>query len=159
MRLSDVRFPVYVVHTDDVVSRDGILWCEGQVIDDKNVSGESIGQRRLSTPHRNLYSLRIMLEDFPSLFKHGGKNYVDSSGKFFRYEKSKKANLIYHKIRLIEKKDVATLIWIAGVPFPFEVKRPPALQYKYAGVLYINKQPSYLYDFSTDMKKKTWRKI
>jgi hypothetical protein len=73
MKLSDIQFPVYVVHTDDVVSRDGILWCEGQVIDDKNVSGETIGKRRLSTPYKNLYSLRIMLEDYLSMFKHGGK--------------------------------------------------------------------------------------
>jgi hypothetical protein len=159
MKLSDIQFPVYVVHTDDVVSRDGILWCEGQVIDDKNVSGKTIGKRRLSTPYKNLYSLRIMLEDYLSMFKHGGKNYVDSSGKFFRYEKSMKANLIYKKIRRVEKKDVLTLVWVDSVPFPFEVKRPPQLQFKYAGILYINKQPSYLYNFSTDMKKTTWRKI
>mgnify|MGYP003148396597 FL=1 len=78
MKLSDVNFPIYVLHTDDVVLRDGILWCDGDVVDDKNVSGETIGVRRLSTPYKNLYNLKIMIEDFPSLFKHRGKYYVDS---------------------------------------------------------------------------------
>ena len=50
MKLEDVRFPVYVVHTDEVVTQDGILWCADAVVDDKNISGDSIGQRRLKTP-------------------------------------------------------------------------------------------------------------
>ena len=159
MKLSDVNFPIYVLHTDDVVSRDGILWCEGDVVDDKNVSGETIGVRRLATPHKNLYKLKIMIKDFPGLFKHRGKYYIDSAGKFFIYEKSKVVDLIYHKIKRTEKKEVATVIWLEDVAFPFETRRPPDPQYKYAGVLYINKQPAYLYEFSTERKKKTWRKI
>ena len=39
MNLSDIRFPIYVVHTDDVVRQDGILWCEGAIIDDRNTIG------------------------------------------------------------------------------------------------------------------------
>lgn len=159
MKLSDVNFPIYVLHTDDVIFRDGILWCDGNIVDDKNVSGKTIGKRRLSTPHKNLYKLKIMIEDFPSLFKHRGKYYIDSTGKFFIYEKSKVVDLIYHKIKRIEKKEVATIIWLENIAFPFETRRPPDLQYKYAGVLYIKKQPAYLYEFSTEMKKKTWRKI
>ncbi len=159
MKLSDVNFPIYVLHTDDVVLRDGILWCDGDVVDDKNVSGETIGVRRLSTPYKNLYNLKIMIEDFPSLFKHRGKYYVDSTGKFFVYEKSKVVDLIYHKIKKVERKDIATVLWLDSIAFPFETKRPPDAKYQYAGVLYINKQPAYLYDFSTNMKKKSWRKI
>jgi hypothetical protein len=37
MNLSDIEFPVFVVHTDEVEKRDGILWCEGAVVDDTNV--------------------------------------------------------------------------------------------------------------------------
>ena len=46
MKLNDIRFPVYVVHTDDVLTRDGLLWCDGQVIDDKKIEGNSLGERR-----------------------------------------------------------------------------------------------------------------
>ena len=60
MNLSDIEFPVFVIHTDEVEKRDGILWCEGAVVDDTNVAGYTIGQRRLNTPHKNLYELRHM---------------------------------------------------------------------------------------------------
>ena len=55
MKLNEVRFPIYVLHTDEVVIRDDILWCDDRVVDDRNVSGDSIGQRRLKTPLKNLY--------------------------------------------------------------------------------------------------------
>jgi len=159
MQLSDIKFPIYVVHTDEVIRRDGILWCNGQVIDDKNIQAETLGERRLQTPHKNLYDLKYKLDDFASMTKHRGRFYVDSSGKFFVYEKSKTAKLVYHKINKIEKKDLATLIWINKVPFPFEIPRPPATHHFYAGVLYIDSQPSFLYETCETMKKITWRKV
>jgi hypothetical protein len=89
MKLEDIRFPLYVVHSDEVITRDGLLWCEGAVIDDKNTQGNSLGERRLSTPLKNLYDLKYQISDFGGLIKHRGRFYVDSNGKFFVYEKSK----------------------------------------------------------------------
>ena len=39
MKLEDIRFPLYVVHSDEVMRRDGVLWIDGAVIDDTNVEG------------------------------------------------------------------------------------------------------------------------
>jgi hypothetical protein len=47
MKLEDIRFPLYVVHSDEVITRDGLLWCEGAVIDDKNTQGNSLGVSNL----------------------------------------------------------------------------------------------------------------
>ena len=69
MNLSDIQFPIYVVHTDDVVRQDGILWCEGAVIDDRNTVGASLGERRLKTPMKNLYDLKYQIDDF-SIFRN-----------------------------------------------------------------------------------------
>ena len=91
--------------------------------------------------------------------KHRGKFYVDSNGKFFTYEKSKKAILKYHAIDKIQSKDVMTLVWISGIPFPFEVARPPLLTDRYAGILYVNNRPSFIYEITDTKKKDTWRKI
>ncbi len=159
MNLSDIKFPIYVVHTDEVASKDGILWCEGAVIDDKNVIGSTLGQRRLKTPMKNLYDLKYQIDDFGGLVKHRGRFYVDSNGKFFIYEKSKSAKLKYHPIGKLEHKDVATLMWIKGIPFPFELPRPPAAIMRYAGVLYIDNKPSFIYELTEAKKKDTWRKI
>ena len=57
------EFPLYVVHTDEVMEADGILWIEDQVLDDKNMSGETLGKRRLQTPMKSLYPLRYMIND------------------------------------------------------------------------------------------------
>jgi hypothetical protein len=159
MKLNDIRFPVYVVHTDDVLTRDGLLWCDGKVIDDKNIEGKSLGERRLRSPIKHLYDLKYQIDDFGGLVKHRGRFYVDSNGKFFIYEKSKSAKLKYHLIGKLEHKDVATLMWIQGIPFPFELPRPPAMTMRYAGILYIDDKPSFVYDFSETLQKDSWRKI
>ena len=59
MKLEDIRFPLYVVHTDEVITRDGLLWCEGAVIDDKNTQGNSLGERRLSNTFKELVRFEV----------------------------------------------------------------------------------------------------
>ena len=71
----------------------------------------------------------------------------------------KKADLKYHPISKVEQKEFATLIWIKGIPFPFEVPRPPKRTETYAGVLYVNRRPAYLYELATQKWKDTWRKV
>ena len=159
MKLENIRFPLYVVHSDEVLRRDGVLWVDGAVLDDTNVHGESLGERRLRTPLKNMYDLKHQIDNFGGLIKHRGRFYIDSNGKFFIYEKSKKATLKYHLIRKVEQKDIVTLIWIQNIPFPFEVPRPPHRTELYAGILYISGKPAYLYELSSKKCKDTWRKI
>ena len=63
MKLDEVRFPVYVVHSEEAIIRDGLLWIDGAVVDDKNVEGETLGERRLRTPMKNLYDLKYQIND------------------------------------------------------------------------------------------------
>ena len=44
-----IQFPVYVLHNDEVEERDGLLFCDTQIVDDKNVQGETLGIRRLKS--------------------------------------------------------------------------------------------------------------
>jgi len=159
MNLETIRWPVYVLHSDEIEERDGLLFCDTQIVDDRNMKGTSLGIRRLQTPHKNLYRLKVMIENFQDFVHHKGLNYIDSNGKYFRWVKNKTCSLISHKIEKVEKRDIATLIWCKNIPFPFFVKRPPEARLRYASVLYINKRPSVLYSFSEKEQKKTWRKI
>ena len=159
MKLENIKWPVYVLHSDEVEERDGLLFCDTQIVDDKNMSGKTLGVRRLQSPHKNLYQLKVMIEGFQDFVHHKGLNYIDSNGKYFRWIKNTKCNLISHKIQKVEKRDVATLIWCKDIPFPFLVKRPPEARLRYASVLYMGKQPSILYSFSEKQQKNTWRKI
>jgi len=61
--LFEINFPVYVVHTDNIELIDGILWIDDQVLDDRNMPGDTLGKRRLQTPMKSLYPLKYMIED------------------------------------------------------------------------------------------------
>tara|TARA_B100000575_G_scaffold195465_1_gene158037 strand:+ start:4510 stop:5028 length:519 start_codon:yes stop_codon:yes gene_type:complete len=160
MKLENIRWPVYVLHSDEIEERDGLLYCDTQIVDDKNMKGESLGVRRLQSPHKNLYRLKVMIESFSDFVHHKGKPYyIDTNGVFFRWVKNKTWKLISHKIEKMEKKDIATLIWVNNIPFPFFVKRPPKATIKYANILYNGNHPSILYSFSEVKQKKSWRKV
>ena len=63
MDYDNIDFPVFVLHTDNIELIDGILWIENQVLDDKNMSGKTLGIRRLQSPMKSLYPLKYMLEN------------------------------------------------------------------------------------------------
>ena len=153
------KFPVYVVHTDNVELIDGILWIEDQVLDDKNMSGETLGRRRLQTPMKSLYPLRYMITDTVELIKHKGNFYIDSTGHFFRYYKENSMPLKYHKIRKVEKKRGRSIVWLKGINNAYDFARPPSPQETWAGVLYRSGIPWLIYEVCKERKKDTWRKV
>ena len=110
--MQSIQFPIYVIHSDNVEELDGILWLDDQVLDDKNMQGDSLGMRRIQTPMKSIYPLRYMIEDEISMLKHRGTTFIDSNGKIIVKEKNRTAKLIYHKIRKRELKEVATVIWL-----------------------------------------------
>jgi hypothetical protein len=153
------EFPLYVVHTDEVMEADGILWIEDQVLDDKNMSGETLGKRRLQTPMKSLYPLRYMINDEIELIKHQGKFFIDSKGEFIIYEKTEKVQLKYHKILKVERLRGRSIIKVKDIPFPFDILRPTSSEEKWAGVLYRKGIPWKLYETLKERKNNTWRKI
>ena len=78
MNYNDINFPVFVVHTDNVELIDGILWIDNQVLDDRNMKGDTLGKRRLQSPMKSIYPLKYMIEDEAEMIKHQGKYYIDS---------------------------------------------------------------------------------
>ena len=72
-----ITWPVFVIHAEPEVI-DGIVWIEDQVVDDTNMLGETLGERRLQTPMKSIYPLRYMIEDEIAMNKHRGKLFIDS---------------------------------------------------------------------------------
>jgi len=159
MSLDDIKFPVYVIGTEDIETIDNVIFAEGRVVDDKNVSGKTIGKRRLETDLPNLYPLRYMIKSKVGLVKHRGYIYIDSEGTLFSYKKRKFFPLKYHKIRRVDMKDVASLLWLENINFPIEIERPPAEEYTWAGIIWKGTIPWFFYEYSTEWKKDTKRKI
>jgi len=154
-----LKFPIYPIHTDEILSVDGLLWIEDQVLDDRNMKGNTLGLRRLQSPMKSMYPIKYMIQDIPSYLAHQGKFYIDNSGYFFTKEKNTRVDLKYHKIIRVDQKDIASVLWIKDCPFPFTLTRPLRKDQSWAGILYRAGVPWLLYDTSSEKKKNTWRKI
>lgn len=158
--INKISFPVFKLDSDNVDVSDGITFLNGLVLDDRNMPGKTLGVRRMQTPMRNLYELRASINGVVGLAKQVGNNaYIDSKGRVFIYEKTIMCRLVYHKITRVDRKDVASTIFLKGVKQSFEVPRPPADDINYAGVLYFHGLPWKLYEFAEDFKPPARKKI
>lgn len=137
---------------------DRILFFEGKVLDDRNVSGETLGQRRLRTEFP-LYPLTNSIFDIIGILKQTNPYFIDSKGRVFIYQKTQKASLKYKKIEKIERKVQASVLKVYGERTKFKIIRPPEAGMMWAGILYILDSPWKVYEFSETQKSDTWRKI
>ena len=155
----DLVYPVYVLNSDNIWKQDGIVFIDDKILDDLNQTGDTIGQRRLRTPLKNLFPLKFQIDDVVGLIKHRGKNYIDTLGKYFHYEKSTYTQLKCHKIRKVEDNIHTSTIWLKDIHHSFSEKRPPKSTESWAQVLYLNGLPWVIYDFLEQEIKPTRRKI
>ena len=85
MTLDEIQFPIYVIGTENITKRDGVIFADGFVVDDTNMKGDSIGMRRLQTSLPNLYDLKYMIKSLTGLVKHRGTCYIDNNYNKFLY--------------------------------------------------------------------------
>lgn len=154
-----IKFPVYVVSNEiyDAYTQDGLLLLNEKVLDDSNQSGDTIGKRRLQTPHP-LAKLTLSCEEFIDTIKSGHTTFIDTNGCVFRYTKTEYTIVKAIKITSTVSKDTHTLLGLRGVNFFIPVKRPP-LGMEYAHMLHLKNQPWLLYDFSVEKVAPYKRKI
>jgi len=157
--LLKLDFPLYILPHDNWSFADGLLFLDGQIVDDRNMEGNTLGKRRLQTAFRDLYPLRSQIESFQGMLKQNVKTFIDSQGRPFIYEKTIRCTLRYYKIRKTELLDDYCLVWLAGVAPPFTVPRPPEKGFSYAGILLLGGLPWTLYEYSEKARQDTWRKV
>ena len=154
-----VTFPIFLLHSDNWSYSDGILFLDNRILDDTNMPGDSLGIRRVQTPHKDLYPLKKSLINLTGILKQSVKTFIDSEGVPFIYEKSIWCSLKYYKIKRVDKKDIASVLWLHGVSFPITVPRPPADGMEWAGMLHFGKSPWLLYEYAEEKLKDTKRKV
>lgn len=154
--LGKVIFPVYEI-PEELSFRDGLLKSGEAVIDDKNQKGHSLGNRRLTSPHK-LYKLNRMCEDFVSLMKSKSKQFIDSHGNCFYYLKTSYATIKPIKIKNIEFLDYYCRIWLVNHNSSFVLKSVP-LGKEWAHVIMMYNEPWLIYDFSEELCKSYKRMI
>jgi hypothetical protein len=154
-----ITFPAFLMDSSNWEISDGLFFCEGKLVDDYNQMGTTIGARRMQTPFKDKYELKKAVSAPNGLMKQNTKYFVDSKGKPFIYEKTKIVPLKYMKIKKVERKSYATLIWVKGHNAPFTVPRPPEDGNTWAGVLHLHGIPWMLYEYSDEKLKDTRRKV
>lgn len=153
-----INFPAYKLPSEPT-EKDGLVFSEGRLIDDKNVKGETLGYRRLHSPHK-MSSLSSYREDIVDLIKDSTSTeewYLDSLGIAFRYRKTTTAQLLCQKIKKIMYKDTYSIILVNTVNFPIIVNSPPTGSF--AQILYFAGHPWKLYNTSYESLKPTHKKV
>jgi hypothetical protein len=152
-------FPVYFVPTDNWERRDGLLFLDNKLVDDKNIDAETLGMRRLRTPFKDLMPLRKALETEMGLIKNPAGNYIDTKGRTFKYEKTKLVSLKYLLIDRVDLKETASVLWVKGLKRPFTLLRPPEPRRLWVGILFLGEFPWRVYEFSIAQKPNSRKKI
>lgn len=153
-------FPVYFLPSSNWNFEDGLLFLDNRLVDDRNVTGDNIGIRRLKSPLKDFLPLKKNIKTILGLIKNkSGTPYIDYSGTPFIYRKTEWCELKYHKIKKIDRKEVASIIWLRGIEYSFKVSSPPSIEFQWVGVLYKSGFPWILYEYSKERKKDTRRKI
>ena len=156
----NVTFPVFALPSSNWDQRDGLVYLDGRLLDDWNMTGETLGARRIQTPFKDLHPLNISFMDIIGLIKNKTDSaYIDMLGNRFTYHKSEFATVKYHQIKKVDGRETACAIWLKGINFPFKQKRPPLPENSWAGVLYVQDLPWIIYEFSSEKKEDTRRKI
>ena len=154
-----IKFPVYLLASSNWMRQDGLLFLDGEIVDDRNMSGDTLGIRRIQTPHKNLHKLNKQVNDFRGLVKSNHKTFIDTNGTTFIYEKTEFCKLKYYRIKSITKKEICCLLYLQGIKRPFIIPRPPAEEVAYAGVIHYHNIPWILYNYSETKLKDTRRKV
>lgn len=158
-QITKLNFPVFKLPSGNWQNTDGLLFLDHLLIDDKNMEGDTLGKRRLQTPHENLLPLKKCITSHIGIIKQNSLYFVDKYGQPFIYEKTQMCALKYYKIKKVEQKDTGSLLWVRGVKQPFPIPRPPYDGMLWAGILHLHGLPWLLYEYSEEPKKSTRRKI
>lgn len=170
MDLTTVSYPVYKLKKDmpSVIGGLSFYYSEYgekqkvQIIDDKNLAGETLGKRRtqLYAEGASLFPLKLSFWFLSDLIKAScPKQYwVDSNGKIFKYTKTKMVPLVFRRITNIIPDISCTLVEVEGLPGRYMSLLPPVLEQQYAGLLKLN-GGYILYGFFDQKYPDTKRKI
>ena len=93
--LRSIKFPVYSLGTENFYLRDGLLLVNDLVVDDRNQPGDTLGKRRLQTPHKKR-RLTGVYEEFLDIVKNKTTVLIDNNGVIFSYERSNSRKYLTH---------------------------------------------------------------
>ena len=158
--IKNIVFPVFKLQEATWYKQDGVLFNgDGKVLDDKNMTGETLGIRRLQCGRKDLYRLRRAYPDFASMLQSKATCFIDNNGVPFIYLKTINSPLVYHKVSKIELKETCTVVRLTNIPYAFKLPRPPYGDAAWARILYYKGAPWILYDFAAQRGKDSYKRV
>lgn len=154
-----IRLPAYILPSSNWHTQDGLVYVDNGLVDDRNMPGATLGIRRMQTPQKGLLPLKKSVTNLLGLIQSKSHAFIDSKGMLFIYEKTKFCKLRYSRIRRVDRKGTASLVWVRGIKSPFTVPRPPESGRTWVGIIYLHEVPWILYEYSTEYKSDTRRKV
>lgn len=177
MKLEEIHWPVFLLKGEEPYISNGISMYGSalydtelnkevykfKVIDDKNIPGNTLGERRLQMSMRKipLYNLKkavYSLGDLLRISSNPNLWLIDSIGTLFKYKKSVRAPLTCHKIvKVLRNSKGMCIIELEGIHERFKIMND-IKECKYAGLITINKR-YILYGLYEIPFKRTYRKV
>ena len=158
-QLHKINFPIYVLPSNEWYVKDNVLFLNDLVLDERNMPGETIGIRRLQSRRKDLFKLRRIIFNVEDLVKSNKKHFIDSHGKAFTYERKYSSKLKTYRIKRIQRKETASLLWLYEVPNPITIPRPPDQGTSFVRILHIGDSPWLFYDYVGECLKPTYRRV
>lgn len=155
--LAKVNYPVFQIDAEPI-EMDGLVYVNGAIVDDRNVSRPTLGERRLLSCQDLLQIKRLRRNEVEVIKdKHTDPIYLDSNGSPFRYERTVYQKLKCHLIKKVIPKNLYSLLILEGINFPIVVERPPVDNF--ARILYYGELPWRLYDYTEVPVKESRKKV
>ncbi len=170
MKITDVVWPIYFIgQHDEIYTEYNVTYVVNKgrtfTLDNKNLSGNTLGKRRLKLKREDLYKFKKTLFifseliEFTRLKKVADRKFCDSKGNIFLYKKSKYVPLKCFPIQSLKNYETYKLIHVKGLTQSFNLPNNyynPS--YQYLNILDFGKY-FVLYDLSTEYSENTWRKV
>jgi hypothetical protein len=157
--LPKAEYPIYPLPSENWHWQDKVLFLDGLVLDEKNMPGKSLGIRRLQCQRLDLFPLKSCVMDVSSFLKRSDKHWIDCKGKPFTYLKTQSSPLKTYKIKRIDRKGTASLLWVHGWDTPFTIARPPFGELEWVRLLHLGDIPWLVYDYVWQPQKPTYRRV
>jgi len=174
--LKEIAYPVFKLGLHKPQNIDGVLCYLYQyqsednefldklkIVDDLNIKKDTLALRRLKlkVDEVDLFKISKAIYFLGDLIKISTPNtwFIDSAGKLFKYIKTTKAELHFHKItEIIPIKTGGVIIEVENLNTRFKALYTPETANRVAGILHYGKS-LILYGFYDQVYSKTWRKI
>ena len=164
--ISEIKFPIFGI-TDSykrIWIEDNITYIETasgvSVLDNKNLEGDTLGQRRLRIKSQSKYIPRLSVHTVAQLINSKYRLFIDNEGIIFHYVKHKVVPLKYYKVKKRIKIEDGQYIVLTLDKILHSIKVPARQAYgiNYVGIL--DTDVGYIeYEYSEEPKTDTWRKI